>query len=165
MIVSGQRLLELPPPVRQGQAFVRDGFRPIGQVVGDAHEGVQGAHGAAPRRGQQAEGVIEVAGLSPRQPFAPDVGLRQGQRGSARMRSHRSMKERCHPDTFLPDAQARPHSPPQGAGQEQPFFPPGQGWPPRPHIVTALLDLAQDGQAAVDEQLDVGLHRFRHPFD
>ena len=77
-IVSFQRGVESPPPVRQRAALFLGRTGAVGQVVGDAHEGVQGAHGPPLVGGQQAEGVVEVAGLATGQPFAVGVGACQG---------------------------------------------------------------------------------------
>src|SRR2546421_268555 len=58
-----------------------------------------------------------------------------------------------------------PQPPPQRPRQERRLLRLRQHRPPGPDVVADPLDLAQDAEAAADEQLDVGAQRRRHPLD
>src|SRR5262249_41566988 len=85
-VVACHRLLETAPPGREGGLFLGWDTRPIGQVVGDPEESIEGAHSAPLGPGQNTKSVVEIRCLAPGQAFA--IGIRGGQgwshrRGSA----------------------------------------------------------------------------------
>ena len=75
---AGEGLVELIAPIVEQSAFFGGGLGTVAEVVGDAHEGVEGAHGTALRSRQKAEGVIEIARLATGQAFAVGIGIGEG---------------------------------------------------------------------------------------
>ena len=64
-VSAGERCAQAAAPVRRAVARLTSGRRRlVAEIVGDAHEGVEGAHGPPLRRRQQQEGGIEVARLA-----------------------------------------------------------------------------------------------------
>ena len=76
-IGSFQRFIKPSPPCEQKRTLFLGRSGTVGEVVGHAHEGIQGAHRPPLVGRQQAKGMIEVAGLAPGQSFAVGVRARQ----------------------------------------------------------------------------------------
>jgi hypothetical protein len=64
----GQPRIQAAAALLAGQGFV------VGQIVGLAHEGVDGADGVAARAGKRDKGVVEVLRLPPGDGAANSVG-------------------------------------------------------------------------------------------
>src|SRR5215831_495093 len=78
VVPAGQGAVQAPAPFGQEAALVGGSPPSIAQIVGNAEESVEGAHGQALRARQQAETVVEVARFPPGQPVTVGVGTSQG---------------------------------------------------------------------------------------
>ncbi len=66
------------PCMEQAAAFVAGHGLVVGEIVGRAHEGVDGADRIPARPGQRYEGVVEILGFAPGDGTALGVGALQG---------------------------------------------------------------------------------------
>jgi hypothetical protein len=72
-ILAGQHGVQIGPPLLQGRSFVENRAGPVGKIVGQAHECVQGAHGPPLCSRQDLEGGIEMHSLAPGESFTIGV--------------------------------------------------------------------------------------------
>src|SRR5262245_31031783 len=147
LLTSSQRVVELAAKRIEPAAHLGQLARLIGQVVGDAQEGVEGAHGPVLASRQEAKGVMEVACLRPRNLFAAGIGSAEewGHGGASQDRGAETPPHRTAQQSYL--LELRKHRP----------LP--------PDIVANRLDLPQNSQPAADKQLDVRPQLRRHALD
>ena len=62
------------PGVQPGAPLLAGETLVVGQIVGLAHERIDGADGIAPGRGQRHKGIVEVLGLAPGNRTAMRIG-------------------------------------------------------------------------------------------
>src|SRR5208283_3556851 len=69
---------------------------------------------------------------------------------------------RRSPDGTITCSEAPAPAIPERTCQQGALFPPGQRGPGPPDVISRALDLAQNRQAAADEQLDIRSYLVRH---
>src|SRR5262249_43171982 len=135
----------LCPPGGQGCPLPLGRTCLVAQIIGNAKKRIKGTHAAALSFGKQAKGMVKVPGLAAGQVLA--IGTRCGQFGPWDGDSHSAL---------LPDGQRGTYPAPKGPSYQCSLFPPRQYGPALPNVVAEAFDLPQDGEASLDEQLDIG---------